>query len=186
MDDFIVLKQLFNPGAIVKPDCGEIVLRESKCPASVVKIKMNDMDINDYIVVNLDDNFEVSNIFKGREASLCDFLIIFIKNTQINVVFIELKGTSDTRHKIIDQLTGGWCFWKYCIEILNIFSEARSGSTLYNIKTHYVAFKKTIYGSSKRRTRVKGGTLDNSEPEKFKEISYPHCDGVFLRSLLAR
>lgn len=182
------IRKLFKDSSIQQIESNDydapiIRLVESNTSDSSVLLKKVP---NECVVVKLDASFKNEEIFSGKhgECSRCDYIIFFIKEKCLNILYIELKKTDDQSKKIMNQLKGGSVFVKYCEEIVRTFFQEQYLMASH-YKEHFVAFGHTGR-ATKKPTSCERERGNNGAPERFRKITFPSPKGVQFAAMLAK
>lgn len=168
MTDLEILKELIKDSALVMTRRGSkrysADLEEPKNERSKVTI---DGIPEDSLIFRADMWPDPSSIFKGEkgECSRADFILIAFEDDESYIVYIEMKGGSETERKRIHQLKGARCLIDYCTSIAREFWESRG--FLKDAKHRYVSVKT---GSSRKRPTVNKSEC-NDTPDRMLKIS---------------
>lgn len=119
----------------------------------------------DLLVIDLDSNFTLNNIFQGGhgECKRSDYLLI--SESERHIFIIEMKSSSKLKHinkqDVRWQLQGGREFWIYCKNIINSFKDYVENqkdfwkiSDFNYIERYILSYGTSINYSEKRPTRL--------------------------------
>jgi hypothetical protein len=173
MDTLCIFEDMIVDSAKVKLDnassSASVTLIDPQAPES--KVLITGLPQN-AIVIKVDK-------FKSPDAILsesrgarkrADYIVLAVKNSKKYILYVEMKSTTDSKEKIIQQLKGAVCFVGYCKEIAKEFwclDKCLSG-----YESRFVSFTHTKTGSRKRPTRCPQNDELNDTPEKLRPVSY--------------
>lgn len=173
MTDLALLNEMINPDATVpleehKSSKKKVTLKEKGNGGSY---KMEILNVpDDAIVINIDDNFKNTDLFSSRsgEGDRADFIIVSERKGV--VLFIEMKKGRPSKGKIIAQLKGGLCVFRYCQLLAEVFHN--NDDFLGNgYRQCFVSLVKTK--SNKGMTRIRQDTEDHNAPDKVRKFCFP-------------
>lgn len=176
MSDLSILKEMITPKAIVEileqssmreSHKTEVKLTEPQSPGSSIII--NGLPESTLIIKS--DCFKPpDSLFTGKhdECKRGDYIIISIEDNRADVIFIEIKTTSENEYSIIHQLKGSECLFYY----IRIIGRSFWGKQDFLIKyiPRFVSICHTTI--DKRPSRSKKQTGKHNCPEQFLKISY--------------
>lgn len=173
MSDFSILKEMIKPSAIIEPSTSsaqrmQVRLVERQCSRSSVVI--NSIPAST-LIIKSDDFKSPDSLFQGNheECKRSDYILVS-RNTDdcIDVIFIEMKASSNEQHSIINQLKGSECLWLYICKIGRSFWNQEHFLNRYN--SRFVAICHSTINKRPSRTKREGKSHDC--PERFLRISY--------------
>lgn len=121
MDQLDVLRVLFNEKSVIaktiEHNVSYIVLNEETTNDSSVKIK--NIPINS-VVIKFDSNFRNDKIFQGKygECSRCDYIIFYIDQNKLNILYVELKKAIVTAVKLSNSFQEAWFSLNIAMQLL--------------------------------------------------------------------
>ena len=121
MTNLDILKTMLKVSAFITIDRNRCVnLTEPQCSSSHLNIHGIPQES---IIIKVDSFKSPDSVFEGKngECSRADYAIISEYAQKKYIVYIEMKKTTDSEHKRINQLAGAKCFISYCKEIGKFF-----------------------------------------------------------------
>lgn len=122
------------------------------------------------LVIKSDDFAEPQTFFQGKrgECKRSDFVIITDDDKGKFIIFVEMKASSASEEKIVQQFKGAECLIAYCQKIGQLFWNYENFLTDY--KRRFISIKQIKL--SRPPSREKRSPKIHDRPENMLKISY--------------